>query len=165
MSSSSTGNFITDLIAAKITDANIYTTGKVMSTPALLVTDGTGLIYAVDVDIGLLNSDGSPALLRNVPIAANSGTVFYAQQGTAVSLTRSASGQYRVTGLAATQPGTYVRVPVNVKTAEFGAPINYSITIKIIPLDALMNFPGGFGVVPLGASAMYQNGIFLKVVP
>jgi hypothetical protein len=164
MSSSSTGNFITDLIAAKITGSTIYTTGKVMSTPALLVTDGTGLVYACDVDIGLLNTDGSPALLRNVPIAAGLGVVFYAQQGTAVNLTRSASGQYRITGLSATQPGTYIRVPVNVQTAEFGAPIDYSLTLVKIPLGDFPSYPGGFGGVPLGASAMYQGGVFLRIV-
>jgi hypothetical protein len=164
VSSSSTGNFVTDLIAAQLVAGTVYTTGKVVSTPALLVTDGTGLIYACDVDIGLINTDGTPALLRNVPIAAGLGVVYYAQQGTAVNLTRSASGQYRITGLSATQPGTYTRIPVNVKTAQFGAPVDLSLTVVPIPLGDLQNFAGGFGVVPLGASALYQGGNFLELV-
>ena len=45
-------SLLTNLTQAQIDANKMEIDGKVLSRPALLVTDGTALIYAVDVDIG-----------------------------------------------------------------------------------------------------------------
>jgi hypothetical protein len=80
-----------------------------------------------------------------------------------VNLARSKSGQYRITGLSATQPGTYTRIPVNIRTAQFGTPVDYTLKSVPIPLGDLMNYSGGFGVIALGAIAIYQGSTLLEI--
>ena len=87
---------LTDLTQNIITEHTTEIQGKVLSRPSLLTTDGTGVVYVVDVDIGLqppagFDSLGNPitvvdghytgvgldAILRNVQIARNNRDLLF----------------------------------------------------------------------------------------
>jgi hypothetical protein len=160
---SGSSSFITDVIEANTRGLLNTITGKVLSTPNLTVTDGVNLVYACDVDIGQTSVAGVTEPLRNVPIAPGNLAVVYAGVGCAVTLTKGASGQYQITGFAQRMPGTYTRLGIDPATGAFGPPVDISITVIIIPLDQLQFYGGGFGIIPLNATAVFQGGVLLRI--
>ena len=94
-----------DLTQNIITETATQINGKVLSRPSLLTTDGTNVVYVVDVDIGLqppagFDSLGNPittegtgldAILRNVQIARGNRDLIYAEAGSAVTIRRRSS--------------------------------------------------------------------------
>lgn len=148
-------DILTYLTQADIRDAAPEVLGKTLTRPALMVTDGVGLVYACDVDIG------REAPLRNVPIAAGANNLVYAEAGNAVTLRKTVSGQYTIVGFSKEMPGTYVRVPVSIATGAFGTQQDWSLTSRPLTLAELADYGGGFGIIPLGAVATFQGGILM----
>jgi hypothetical protein len=148
---------LTYLTQAQIQDAATELDGKVLTRPALLVTDGTSLIYAVDVDVGL----GAP--LKNVPIARGNRELLYADAGNACRLRRSASGQYEVVGFSKELPGSYMRVCVHVGDGVLGPVTDNTISAEVVTLGELADFGAGFGSTPLEAVAIYQGSTLLEL--
>ena len=98
-------------------------------------------------------------------IAPGNLAIVYAGVGCAVTLTKGISGQYQITGFAAKMPGTYTRFAVDPGSAVFGTAVDLSIVVFIIPLDQLQFYGGGFGIIPLNASAVFQGGVLLRIQP
>lgn len=150
-------SLLTYLTQTEIASAASELDGKILTRPALLVTDGTNLVYAVDVDIGL----GAP--LKNVPIARGNRDLLYAEAGSACRLRRSASGQYEVVGFSKELPGSYTRVCVHLGSGTLGAVTDMTIASHIVSLGELAAFGAGFGSTPLEAVAIYQGSTLLEL--
>lgn len=148
----------------QVADAQREIDGKVLTHPALLVTDGVSVTYAVDVEIG------SNEILRNVPIARANRDLTYAEAGSACRLRRTTAGQYEVIGFSREMPGTYFRVAVSVPPFQlgpasdttFGAIEDVTIDARPLTLGELETY-GGFGIVPLGAIGIFRGGSLLEL--
>jgi hypothetical protein len=149
-------SLLTYLTQAEIRDAAAELDGKILTRPALVVTDGANLIYAVDVDIG----QTSP--LKNVPLARGNFDLLYCDAGNACRLRRSASGQYEVVGFSKEMPGTYIRVPVDLSELTLGAIEDISIIARPLMYGELADF-GGYGFVPYGAVAIFRGSTLLEL--
>jgi len=180
---------LTDLTNALIR-SNVKTlTGTIATTPALLITDGAGLKYCCDVNIGAFDSTGHinqykndllgipgtsgftgddvltfGTTLRNVPLARNNNALIYADIGTAVLLSRNGSGVWQIDGLAEAQVGTYVMIPVDVKNKVIGPIQNITITQRPLTLGEIGVDGGGFGVTPFGSVGIFENNVFEGLV-
>lgn len=165
---------LTYLVRGEIDQSIREIDGAILTRPTLLVTDGLSLTYGCDVDVGLKSLDGNTgeevvAPLRNVPIAANSRDLIYADAGTAVRLRRSETGRWEVTGLSKRRPGSYSRVPVHIPDPSFG-PIAYDLgtvvevglVARALTYDELASF-GGYGVVPYGATGIFRGGVLIEL--
>ncbi len=145
------------LTQADIRDAAPEVQGKILTRPALLVTDGVGVTYACDVDIG------KEAPLRNVPVAGGANNLIYAESGNAVTLRKTASGQYAIVGFAKELPGTYIRIPITISTSAFGPSEDLSMVSRPLTLGELADYGGGFGIIQLGAVATFQGGVLIRI--
>ncbi len=150
-------SLLTYVTNAAIRDAAVELDGKILTRPALLVSDGLNLVYAVDVDIG------QSAPLKNVPIARGNRDLLYAEVGNAARLRRSLSGQYEVIGFTKELPGTYTRVEVCIDDGILGAIEDRTIEGRIVTLGELADFGAGFGSTPLEAVAIYQGSTLLEL--
>lgn len=148
---------LTSLTQAQIDGAQTELNGKVLTRPALLVTDGSNLVYAVDVDIG----QGAP--LKNVPIARGNYDMLYADVGNAARLRRSDSGQFEVAGFAKAMPGSFTRICVHIGSGTLGPVTDDTISAHVVALGELVDFGAGFGSTPLEAVAMYRGGTLLEL--
>ncbi|MCB1865179.1 MAG: hypothetical protein KDG50_07085 [Chromatiales bacterium] len=149
--------------------------GKVLSRPALLVSDGVGATYACDVDIGQVGRNAVTAEeeavpLRNVPISTGVRELTYADVGSAVRLRRSDSGRFEIVGFSRRAPGNYTRVPVTVPEPaigpvqyDIGAVVEIGLSTRVIPYDELQDLPGGYGAVPYGAYGIYRGSILIEI--
>jgi hypothetical protein len=161
-------SILTYLTRAEIRDAEDEIDGKVLTRPALLITDGENLIYAVDVDINqkVLDRDAPEQAqlepLRNVPLARGNFDLLYADAGNAVRLRRSASGQYEVVGFSKEMPGKYKRVAVNLTDLTLGPIVDLSLTARPLTYGELATF-GGYGTVPYGVVAIFRGGTLLEL--
>jgi hypothetical protein len=165
---------LTWLTNAVIRDNKAEMDGRVLSRPALLVTDGTALIYAVDVDVGIVDTTGYDeaqdlvnakvlgSILHAVPIARGNQDLIYADVGAAVRVRRSASGGYEVVGFSQTMPGKNVRIPVDLDLFAIGEVEDRTITARPLTLGEIATF-GGFGVVPLGAVAVFRGSTLIRL--
>ncbi|WP_042886348.1 hypothetical protein [Cupriavidus necator] len=149
-------SILTNLVSAQIRDARAEMDGKILTRPALLVTDGLNTIYAVDVDIG----EKDP--LRNVPIARGNDELLYADTGNACRLRRSATGQYEVVGFSKELPGTYTVVNVNLADLSVGSIVDLTIDGRPLSYGELATY-GGYGVVPYGSSAIFRGGVLQEI--
>jgi len=147
---------LTYITQAEIRDAADELDGKILTRPALLVTDGANLIYAVDVDIG------QKVPLKNVPIARANGDLLYADAGNACRLRRSASGQYEVVGFSKELPGTYTRIAVDLTDLALGPVEDITISARPLQYGELADF-GGYGMVPYGAVAIFRGSTLLEL--
>lgn len=179
---------LTDLTHAQIKRYTKYLYGKVLTRPALLVSDGVQVIYACDVDIGPTDPTGKidqykrsldnlpgqegwelgddliySTILRNVVIARNNADLIYADVGTPVTLTRGATGQYEITGLAIEQPGTYVLIPVHMGSMTLGPIIDQTIDGRLLTLGEIGELRP-FGEIPWGASGIFVGGVLISIV-
>lgn len=150
-------SLLTYLTQTSIRDASSELDGKVLTRPALLVTDGTNLVYAVDVDIGMSGP------LKNVPIARGNRDLLYAEVGSAARLRRSTSGQYEVVGFSKEMPGSYTRVEVCIDDGVLGPVEDLTISGQVVTLGELADFGAGFGSTPLEAIAIYQGSTLLEL--
>ena len=131
---------LTYLVQAEV-EASITTIeGKTLTRPELVYTDGLTVTYGVNVDIGRegpINENGDIGLLPliNVPIAPSAHNVIYADVGTPVMLSRSATGQWQVVGFAKTFPNVFTIIPVTVP--------QYPLTIPLenVPGDPVLHEP------------------------
>jgi hypothetical protein len=165
---------LTYLTDARLRDAKDELDGRVLTRPALLVTDGQSVMYACDVDIGIIAPSGYDgaqdlvdanilgSVLHNVPVARGNQDLIYADVGSAVRLRRTASGRYEVTGFSQEMPGRQIRIPVDLLAGTFGMVEDQTITSRPLTLAELQTF-GGFGNVPLGAVAIYQGSTFMRL--
>ncbi len=165
-----------DLTQNLITEIATQINGKVLSRPALLTTDGTNIVYVVDVDIGLqppagFDSLGNPittegtgldAILRNVQIARGNRDLIYAEAGSAVTLQRSASGLYQVIGFSNEMPGTYTRIIVDLGDFTIGDPTDLSLVSRPLTLGELSIY-GTFGIIPFGAVGLFLGGVLQEI--
>jgi hypothetical protein len=162
------------LTQAVLRDQKAELDGKVLTRPELLVTDGLNVIYAVDVDIGIVTPSGYDAaqdlvdanvlgtVLHNVTIARGNRDLIYADVGAAVRLRRTASGQYEVVGFSQEMPGKQVRIPVDLEDFTFGDLQDLTMSSRRLTLAELAT-NGGFGTVPFGAIAIYRGGVFVRL--
>lgn len=150
-------SLLTQVTRSEIRSAAVELDGKILTRPALLVSDGVNLVYAVDVDIG----QGTP--LKNVPIARGNRDLIYADVGNAARLRRSASGQYEVVGFTKEMPGTVTRVCVHLADGVLGAIEDMTISGEVVTLAQLATFGSGFGYTPLEAVAIYQGDTLLEL--
>ncbi|SFM12844.1 hypothetical protein [Nitrosomonas communis] len=172
---------LTYITQAEIKNAAKELDGKVLTRPALLVTDGLAMLYAVDVDIGQINP------LKNVPIARANRNLLYAEVGAAVRLRRSESGRYEVVGFSQEQPGSFFRIPVTFPSFTFGnagiiTGINPASTPSVFqsggivigtPIDnSLVGRPltyeefsqlGIYGLTPYGATGIFKGGVLQEI--
>ncbi len=167
---------LTDLTQNIITDKNQQIQGKVLSRPALLATDGTDIVYVVDVDIGLqpplgFDALGNPltgggsgldAILRNVQIPRGNRDLIYAEAGSAVTLQRTANGFYQIIGFSSEMPGTYTRVPVNLGDFTFGPTEDLSIVARPLTYGELSIY-GVYGIIPYGAIGVFLGGVLQEI--
>ncbi|SFL93528.1 hypothetical protein [Nitrosomonas communis] len=174
-------SMLTYITQAEIKNAAKELDGKVLTRPALLVTDGLAMIYAVDVDIG----QNYP--LKNVPIARANRNLLYAEVGAAVRLRRSESGHYEVIGFSQEQPGSFFRVPITLPSFTFGnagiitganpalppSPLPTSSIVIGEPQDnTLVGRPltyaelamlGTYGLTPYGATGIFKGGVLQEI--
>jgi hypothetical protein len=154
-----------------------------MTRPALLVGDGKNLIYACDVNVGIPSASGRidqqikdlfgvpgtrhynfsdsltvGTILRKVPIAPNNQQLRYADVGNSVTLTRTSSGQWQVTGFSIELPGTRTRYPVNLDTGEIGTVEDLSLRARPLTLGELATLGPGFGSTAFGATGIFLAG-------
>jgi hypothetical protein len=176
---------LTDLTNALIIKNHNYLMGTIASAPALILSDGANLTYCCDVNVSNYDSSGRVnqykreilgipgswgyqtadsttygTILRNVPLATNNNNLIYADIGTAVIVQRSQSGQWQVTGFAEEQAGTYTMTPVDLGTMTIGPTQDFTVSTRLLTLSELAIYGGGFGVIPLGASARFIGGVF-----
>lgn len=150
-------SLLTDLAQAEIRDAKDEIDGKVLTRPALLVTDSVAETYACDVDIAQTNP------LRNVPIAPGNRALVYADVGAAVRLRRNTAGRYEVIGFSKTQPGTWTRIEVDVATAALGAPQSVGLHSRALTYAELATIGGGYGTAPYGAVGIFHGESLIEV--
>lgn len=169
--------FLTNIISKEIDSKTVELDGKILTLPALIVTEGSALVYGVDVDIGM----DQP--LRNVPIAAGaSSDISYASINNAVRLKRSASGRWEVYAFSKEAPGTRVRVPVTIPdfilgdpsgetqpvvsgghTVIVGTPVDLTLTSRFLTYGELATTGAGYGSTRYGAVGIYQGGVLQEV--
>lgn len=166
---------LTYLTSAVMRDAKAELDGKVLTRPALLITDGVSVTYAVDVDIGLVNTTGydqtldlanaaiNGTTLRNVPLARGNDALVYADVGNAVRLRRGASGRYEVIGFSLQKPGTNIRVPVDLGAATFGPIEDHTLTARPFTFGELALYGGGFGSIPWGATGVFRGAVLIEI--
>ena len=167
---------VTDITQNIVTNKNAQIQGKILSRPALLVTDGTNTVYACDVDIGLqppqgFDAMGNPittggvgldAILRNVQIARGNRDLIYADAGSAVILQRTESGFYQIIGFSSEMPGTYTRVIVNISDFTYGS--TQDLTPIARPLTYLeLSIYGQYGIIPYGAIGLFIGGVLQEI--
>lgn len=150
------GGVLTYLTQTQITSSDPQITGKVLSRPALLATDGSALIYVVDVDIG------NGQILRNVPIPRNNRDLVFADAGNAVTLQRTANGFYQIIGLSPEMPGTYTVFEVDLEEYSFGEATDLTLKSRVLTLGELSVY-GTFGQIPFGAIGIFQGGTLLEI--
>lgn len=144
-------SLLINLTQAQI-DANKHELdGKILTRPALLITDGDALTYAVDVDIGQPDKH-----LRNVPIARANRDLLYAEPGNPVRLRRTPDGRFEVVGFSQEMPGRFERFSVDLGTLAFGPVEDLTLTALAVPYGDLVNF-GGYGSAPYGLVALYRG--------
>jgi hypothetical protein len=166
---------LTWLTEAVVRDGKAELDGKVLTRPALLVTDGLNVQYAVDVDIGVVDTVGYDqaqdltnaaivgTTLRNVVIARGNDALIYADVGAAVRLRRTASGRYEVVGFSQQMPGVNTRIPVDMEDATFGEAEVTTLTSRLIRLGEFAFIGGGFGNVPLGAIGVFRGSVLIEI--
>jgi hypothetical protein len=96
-------------------------------------------------------------VLHNVPISRNNADLVYADVGSPVIVSRSASGQWEITGFSQEMPGTYTLVPVDLEEMAIGEVIDLSIDVVLLTFAELGSLRP-FGELPFGASAVYIGG-------
>ena len=167
---------VTDLTQNQITDTYPQIQGKVLSRPALLTTDGTDIVYVVDVDIGLqppagFDSLGNPittegsgldAILRNVQIPRNNRDLIFAEAGSAVTLQRTANGFYQIIGFSNEMPGTYNRIYVDLGSFTYGPAEDLSIVSRPLTYGELDVY-GVYGIIPYGAIGLFVGGVLQRI--
>ena len=147
---------LTYLTQTQITASDPQITGKVLSRPALLATDGSSLIYVVDVDIG------NGQILRNVPLPRNNRDLQFADAGNPVFLQRTANGFYMITGFSNEMPGTYTVFEIHLDELTFGTATDLSLTSRVLTLAELSVY-GTFGLIPFGAIGIFKGGTLLEI--
>lgn len=151
-------SLLTNITQAQIDANKIEIDGKILTRPALLVTDGIALIYAVDVDIGAQGE-----ALKNVPLARANHDLLYAEPGNACRLRRSADGKFEVVGFSKEMPGRYDRFPVNLGTYAIGPTQSFGLDARPLTYAELATLPGGYGSAPYGATGIFQGGAMIEV--
>lgn len=170
--------FLTNIISAEIDSKKTELDGKILTLPALVVTEGNALIYAVDVDVGMKEP------LRNVPIASGATSdITYASINNAVRLKRSASGRWEVYAFSKEAPGTRTRVPVTIPDFAFGDPTgglydppalnggnvivgtpeDVTYTSRFLTYEELSTVGGGYGTAPYGSVGIYKGGTLERI--
>lgn len=151
-------SLLTNITQAQIDASKTEIDGKVLTRPALLVTDGIALVYAVDVDIGAKGE-----VLKNVPLARANHDLLYAEPGNPVRLRRTASGKFEVTGFSKEMPGRYDRFEVDLGTYAIGPTVAFGLDARPLTYSDLATLPGGYGTAPYGATGIYQGGVLIEV--
>jgi len=151
-------SLLTNITQAQIDASQTELDGKILSRPALLVTDGVALVYAVDVDIG-----ESGRVLKNVPLARANRDLLYAEAGNACRLRRSANGKFEVVGFSKELPGRYDRFPVDLGTFAIGPTQAFGLDARPLSYGELADRPGGYGTVPYGATGLFRGGELIEV--
>lgn len=147
-------NVLIDLGIAKRSDE---IDGKVLSRPALLLTDGESLVYAVDVDIGEAGK-----ALKNVPLARANKDLMYADAGNPCRLRRTDAGRWEVIGFSKEMPGTYIRFAVSLADLSFGPIENLTLDTRPLTYAEIVTY-GGYGSLPYGALGIFKGGILQEI--
>lgn len=169
------GQILNELISAHVAASIDEIDGKILNRPRLLISDGSHLTYAADVDIGQtgidpLTGEVAVAPLRNVPIAHGDNRLVYADAGQAVRLRRSKSGRWEIFGFSKRLPGTYRRYGVSLPdyclqnpAYAIEEPIDIGLASRPLTYGELETF-GGYAVVPYGAVALFRGGVFVSLI-
>lgn len=173
---------LSNLFIREFESAQTTIEGKTLTRPTLTYTDGINVSYAVDVDIGregVINANGDIGMLPlyNVPIASGQHEIIYADVGSPVMLSRSATGQWQVVGFSKTMPNTYTIVPVTVPQyclsiplenppgvpqlhpPVLGDPVSIGQEIRALTYEELSTY-GTYGTSPYGAVGVFIGGVF-----
>lgn len=151
-------SLLTSITQAQIDANRTELDGKVLTRPALLVTDGEARVYAVDVDIGQAG-----AVLKNVPLARANHELLYAEPGNACRLRRTAGGRFEVVGFSKEMPGRYERFAVDLATLSFGPIQLLGLDARPLGYDELATVGGGYGAAPYGATGLFRGSELLEV--
>lgn len=177
---------VTNLITQGVSDGKTTLEGRTLSRPALIYTDGVNVTYGVDVDIGregVINENGDLGMLPlyNVPIAAGNNSLIYAEVGSAVTLSKGATGQWQVVGFAKTYPGTFtvlcieaplycLTVPTEnppgdpaYHTPVLGTPYLISETVRPLTYEELATY-GTYGETCYGATGVFIGEVLQRIV-
>lgn len=101
--------------------------------------------------------------LHNVVISRNNKDLLYADIGSPVILERDASGGWQIIGFSMERPGTHILYPVDLSTLTLGPIMDLSIETRLLTL-AEIGEEKPFGVLPFGASAIYEGGQLIQLV-
>lgn len=151
-------SLLVNLTQAQIDANKTEIDGKALTRPALLVTDGDSLTYAIDVDIG-----EPDRILRNVPLARANRDLLYAEPGSPIRLRRTADGRFEVVGFSAEMPGRYERFAVDLGTLAFGPVEDLTLSALAVPYGDLTLHSGGYGSAPYGLLAIYRGGELIEL--
>ncbi len=149
--------FVRAIANRSVEQSNDEMDGRVISRPQLKFTDGLGVTYAVDVDIGRPD-----APLKAVPLARANRDLFYAEVGSPVRIRRTAAGQWEVVGFSREMPGTFTQVAVNLLDFTFGAAQDLSLIAR--PLTYIeLSILGTYGAIPYGAVGLFRDGELIEI--
>lgn len=160
---------LTHIIEATVDTKATRLEGKILTRPMLLYGDAHSLTYAVDVDIGQTGRDprtGEEAVLplKNVPISKGNREVIYAEAGAAVTLERSESGRFEITGFAKRAPGTYIRVCLDLETGFIGEPEHIGIGSRPLSYEELGSLGlQGYGTLAYGVIGLFRGDTLLEI--
>lgn len=129
---------------------------KVLTKPALLVTDGDGVTYAVDVDIG----EGK--ILKNVPLSAANADLIYCDAGNPCRLRRTSDGSWTVVGFSKEAPGTYTRFAVSLADFSFGPVEDLGVSARPLTYEELSSL-GTYGALPYGAVGIFRGSTLVEL--
>ena len=101
--------------------------------------------------------------LHNVPIAKNNLDLVYADVGSPVICERDATGQWQIIGFSMERPGTHTLYPVDLGDMTLGTVIDLTVDTRLLTL-AEMGEMRPFGVLPFGASAIFEGGELVSIV-
>lgn len=101
--------------------------------------------------------------MRNVPIARNNVDLLYSDVGSPVVCERSESGQWQITGFSMERPGTHTLWPVDLGDMTLGPIMDMSIETRLLTFAEIGELEP-FGVLPFGASAIFEGGELKQIV-
>lgn len=101
--------------------------------------------------------------LRNVVIAADQHQLLHAEVGAPVTVERTQSGNWMITGFSIEQPGTHFLYPVDLGDMTIGPVMDLSVDVRLLTLAEIGELEP-FGYLPFGSSAIFQGGEFSRYV-
>lgn len=148
-------------------------TGLIASSFYQIFDSAGNWSWACDVDIGVemptKDETGrtlTTTILKGVLVATNNRDLVYAEQGKGVTLARSASGAWTITGLSKVRNSDrhYIYVSFEDDIVEIVSTATVGRLIRPLTYGELADY-GGYGILPYGCQGEFDAaGNFIKIV-